>query len=141
VCKEADVSIGVTASDNRLQEFGYNSVFIRNPELKGIFEGMVKEEKLLRRPMWDNRGKYMRKFVERVIPGKDVMGFDGFVKRGTWTISDNMYRSSTSLQSGKSGKIMGLQRLFLTQTVKRKIMYEPALKALKENEKFLTEIL
>jgi coenzyme F420-reducing hydrogenase beta subunit len=146
VCKEGDVSIGVTASDTKLQEFGYNSVFIRHPELKDVFESMVKEGKLFRRPMWDNRGEYRRKFAERFIFErfafkKDLMGFGSFVKTGKWTVSQDMYKSSESLQSRRSGKIMGLQRLFLTQTVKRKLMYEHALNALKENGKFLTEIL
>jgi coenzyme F420-reducing hydrogenase beta subunit len=146
VCKEGDVSIGVTASDIKLQEFGYNSVFIRHPELKDVFESMVEEGKLFRRPMWDNRGEYRRKFAERFIFErfafkKDLMGFGNFVKTGKWTVTQDMYKSSESLQSGRSGKIMGLQRLFLTQTVKRKLMYEHAVIALKENGKFLTEIL
>lgn len=136
VCKEADVSIGVTASDIRLKEFGYNSVFVRDSGLSEIFQNMVEEGKLLRRPMWDNRGKYLRKFVERVIPGKDVMGFQEYLETDEWNPSKDIYRSSSSTHSGK---IMGLQRLFLAQTVKRKIMFEPALRALKETGKFYTE--
>jgi hypothetical protein len=35
---------------------------------------------------------------------------------------------------------MGLQRLLLTQTVKRKIMYEPAISTLRNAGKFVTDI-
>lgn len=143
VSKEADVSIGVTASETKLKEFGYNSVFIRHPELKDIFEKMVKEEKLLRRPMWDNCGKYRRIFAEKFIFEhlafkKDLLGFGNYLKTGKWNCAMSSYEN---LQSGKIGKIMGLQRLFLAQTIKRKLMYEHAITALKENGKFLTEII
>jgi coenzyme F420-reducing hydrogenase beta subunit len=138
VCKEADVSIGVTASDIKLQEFGYNSIFVRDSELNEIFKNMVKEGKLLRRPMWDNRGKYLRKFVERVLPSKDLMGFRGYVETGKWNPSKDIYSSSSSTHSGR---VMGLQRLFLAQTVKRKIMFTPALNALREAGKFYTDTL
>jgi len=141
VCKEADVSIGVTASDLSLHEFGYNSVFVRNPQLNEVFKDMVKEGKLLRRPMWDNRGTLLRKFVELMIPSKDSIGFKAYVETGRWQPSEKLLKSSSSAQGGESGKIMGLQRLFLTQTVKRKIMYQPAVKALQEGGKFLTETL
>jgi len=140
VCKEADVSIGVTASDNRLNEFGYNSVFVRDRELSGVLKKMVEEGKLLRRPMWENRGRLLRKFVERMIPSKDVIGFDEYVRTGSWQRAGDSLKKSSSAQGGRSGKIMGLQRLLLTQTVKRKIMYEPATRALKNGGKFLTDI-
>ncbi len=138
VCKEADVSIGVTASDIRLQEFGYNSVFVRTTELRNLFHDMVLDGKLLRRPMWDNRGSLLRKFVEWVIPSKDVIGFSTYVEKGKWSPSQDVYGSSSSTHSGK---VMGLQRLFLTQTVKRKVMYTPALKALKEAGKHYPVVL
>ena len=138
VCKEADVSIGVTASDIRLQEFGYNSVFVRTTELRNLFHDMVLDGKLLRRPMWDNKGSLLRKFVEWVIPSKDVIGFSTYVGKGKWSPSKDVYGSSSSTHSGK---VMGLQRLFLTQTVKRKVMYTPALKALKEAGKHYPVVL
>lgn len=141
VCKEADVSIGVTASDIHFHEFGYNSVFVRNPQLNEVFKSMVREGKLLRRPMWDTRGKYLRKIVERVLPSKDTMGFREYAETGKWKPSRESRGSSSSAQSGRSGKILGLQRLLLIQTVKRKIMYQPAVKALQESGKFLTEML
>jgi coenzyme F420-reducing hydrogenase beta subunit len=138
VCKEADVSIGVTASDIRLQEFGYNSVFVRTTELRNLFHDMVLDGKLLRRPMWDNKGSLLRKFVEWVIPSKDIIGFNTYVAKGKWSPSKDVYGSSSSTHSGK---VMGLQRLFLTQTVKRKVMYTPALKALKEGGKHYQVVL
>jgi coenzyme F420-reducing hydrogenase beta subunit len=141
VCKEADVSIGVTASDNRLNEFGYNSVFVRNRELSGVMKKMVQEGKLLRRPMWESRGRLLRKFVERMIPSKDAIGIADYVRTGSWQHAADTLKKSSSAQGGNSGKIMGLQRLLLTQTVKRKIMYEPAISALTNAGKFLTDML
>ena len=138
VCKEADVSIGVTASEVRLQEFGYNSVFVRTTELRNLFHDMVLDGKLLRREMWDSKGSLLRKFVEWVIPSKDVIGFSTYVEKGKWSPSEDAYGSSSSTHSGK---VMGLQRLFLTQTVKRKVMYKPALKALKDAEKHYPVVL
>ena len=137
VCKEADVSIGVTASDIRLQEFGYNSVFVRTTELRNVFHDMVLDGKLFRRKMWDNKGTLLRKFVERVIPGRDLLGFRTYLETGTWSPSNDIDGASPS----HSGKIMGLQRLFLMQTVKRKVMYTPALKALKETGKHYPVVL
>lgn len=138
VCKEADVSIGITASELKLKEFGYNSVIVRNPELSSIFNSMAAEGKLLKRPMWDNRGTYLRKFVERVLPSKDLMNLNGYVATGKWSPSDDLFKSASSAHSTR---IMGLQRLFLAQTVKRKMMYQPAMKALKNNNKLYTEML
>jgi coenzyme F420-reducing hydrogenase beta subunit len=138
VSKEADVSIGVTASDIKVGEFGYNSVFVRNPELSSIFNTMAAEGKLLKRPMWDNRGTLMRKFVERVLPSKDLMNMDGYVATGAWNPSEDLFKSAPSAHSTR---IMGLQRLFLAQTVKRKMMFEPAIKALKRHNKLFTEIV
>ncbi len=138
VCRQADVSIGVTASEIKLNEFGYNSVFVRNRELKAILEDMVAEGKLLRRPMWENKGTLLRKFIERVFPSKDLMNFSGYVATGTWQPSEDLYRRSGSVQGGK---IMGLQRLYLTQTVKKRMMYEPAVKALKMAGKHITEMV
>jgi coenzyme F420-reducing hydrogenase beta subunit len=138
VCKEADVSIGVTASELKLTEYGYNSVMVRNPELNGIFNSMVAEGKLLKRPMWDNRGSLLRKFVERLIPAKDLMNIHGYVATRTWNPPADLFKSA---ESAYSARILGLQRLFLTQTVKRKIMFEPAIKALRECQKHYTENL
>ncbi len=88
--------------------------------------------------MWDSKGSLLRKFVEWVIPGKDVIGFSTYVETGKWSPSKDAYGSSSSTHSGK---VMGLQRLFLTQTVKRKVMYKPALKALKEAGKHYPVVL
>jgi len=136
VSKTADVSIGVTASETKLKEFGYNSVFVRHPELKDIFNRMASDGKLLKRPMLDNKGKLLRKFVERVIPAKDLMNFEGYVKTGTWNPSEKLQKGTGSAQSGA---ILGLQRLLLAQTVKKKLMYNPAIKALQSADKHITD--
>ena len=138
VCKEADVSIGITASELKVSEFGYNSVMVRNPELGAIFSAMAAEGKLLKRPMWDNRGTYMRKFVEWVLPSKDLMNMSGYVATGKWNPSEDLFKSASSAHNTR---IMGLQRLFLAQTVKRKMMFEPAMKALKKGNKLYTDII
>jgi coenzyme F420-reducing hydrogenase beta subunit len=50
--------------------FGYNSVFVRNRELRDIFNDMAAAGKLLKRPMWENKGTFLRKMAERWIPEK-----------------------------------------------------------------------
>ena len=133
--------MGVTATDNKLNEFGYNSVFVRSQELRKVLEKMTEDGKLLKRPMWENRGPLLRKFVERMIPSKDAIGLADYVRTGSWHTSADSLKKSSSAQGGRSGKIMGLQRLLLTQTVKRKIMFEPATRALQNEGKFLTEVI
>jgi len=138
VCKEADVSIGVTASERSLKEYGYNSVFVRHPELEDVFEAMVKEGRLLRRPMWEKRGRWLRPFVERMIPEKDVLNQQHYVATGSWDRKQDLYQHTGG---GFSSKIMGLQRLFLLQTVKRKFFFNPAVTALRANQKFYTDFI
>ena len=91
--------------------------------------------------MWEDRGRLLRKFVERMIPSKDAIGLADYVRTGSWQASTDSLKKSSSAQGGRSGKIMGLQRLLLTQTVKRKIMFEPATRALQNEGKFLTEVI
>jgi coenzyme F420-reducing hydrogenase beta subunit len=136
VCKEADVSIGITASELKLNEYGYNSVFVRSPGLDDIFNRMAHEGKLLKRPMWENRGRSLRKSIEEMIPEEDVLNFREYVKTKKWRRNKDMYEFSSA---GYTGKIMGLQRLFLMQTVRRKLFSNPALTALKEANKFVTD--
>jgi coenzyme F420-reducing hydrogenase beta subunit len=138
VCKEADVSIGVTASERSLKEYGYNSVFVRHPELREAFVEMVREGRLMRRPMWENRGRWLRPFVERMIPEKDVLNQQHYVATGSWDSKQDLYQHTGG---GFSSKIMGLQRLFLLQTVKRKFFFNPAVEALKSNRKFYTDFI
>lgn len=138
VSKEADVSIGVTASDTSLHRFGYNSVFVRNTELNGIMSNMVQEGRLYKRPMWDDKGTLLRKFVEKVLPSKDLMNFRGYIATGRWNPSTELYKRSEPVS--KTG-ILGLQRLYLSQTIKRKMMFEPAVKAIAQAGKHITETI
>jgi len=138
VSKEADVSIGVTAADTKLREFGYNSAFVRSLELNGIFDAMVREGRLLRRPMWERKGALLRTFVERVLPSKDLMNFKEYIASGLWRPSDDLYKRSGSVQQGS---IMGLQRLYLSQTVKQRMMHYPAMQALKTAGKHCTDMV
>ena len=73
-----------------------------------------------------------------VIPVKDMLGFKDYVETGKWNPSDDLYKRGGSAQSGK---IYGLQRLLLAQTVKKNIMYTPAVKALQEAGKHVTEFV
>ncbi|MCP4629558.1 MAG: hypothetical protein GY850_39550 [bacterium] len=138
VCKSADVSIGVTASEIKLNEFGYNSVLVRNPGLNAVLSSMAEEGKLLKRPMWDNRGRRLRSYVEKMIPEEDIMGFGGFVETGKYRLKKNVYDFSSA---GFTGKIMGLQRLMLMQTIRKKFFNNPALNALKEAGKPVTDMI
>jgi hypothetical protein len=99
---------------------------------------MAAEKRLLKRPMWDTRGTYIRKVVERVLPSRDLMNMSGYVATGRWTPSEDLFKSAPSAHSTR---IMGLQRLFLAQTVKRKMMFEPAVKALRQHNKLYTDII
>jgi len=138
VCKEADVSIGITAGETKLREFGYNSIFVRNPEIADALNAMADKGMLLKRPMCLSKAKLVRKFVEKVIPTKDMLGFKGYIETGTWNPSDDIFKRGGSAQSGK---IYGLQRLLLAQTVKKNIMYTPARKALQAAGKHVPEYL
>ena len=59
------------------------------------------------------------------------MNMSGYVATGKWNPSEDLFKSASSAHNTR---IMGLQRLFLAQTVKRKMMFEPAMKALKEGQ-------
>jgi hypothetical protein len=72
------------------------------------------------------------------MPSKDLMNFRGYVETGTWNPSDDLYKRAGSVQSGK---IMGLQRLYLAQTVKKNMMYRPALKALVDVGKHAPDVI
>ncbi|MFC1591637.1 hypothetical protein ACFL43_03835, partial [Thermodesulfobacteriota bacterium] len=126
----------VTASEIKLNEFGYNSVFVRNPELKAVFDRMIAEDKLLRRPMWEGKGRHLRTILEPLLPQHDVMHFRDYVKNGEWRSVRNIYKRT---EPGYTGTIMGMQRLFLMQTTKEKIFRRPALKALEKENKFVTD--
>lgn len=138
VSKEADISIGVTASDTNLYRYGYNSVFVRNTEMNGIVENMAGEGKLYKRPMWDNKGTLLRKFVEKVLPQKDMMNFKEYVSTGVWRPDHELYKRSEPVSNTS---ILGLQRLFLSQTIKKRMMYEPAMRALKSAGKHAPEVI
>ncbi len=137
VSKEADISIGVTASELKMNEYGYNSIFIRNNELNYILHNMIKEGRLLKRPMWENKGKNIRRILEPLLPQKDVLNFRGYVKNGKWKPIKNIYNKT---ESGYTGIIMGVQRLFMMQTIKNNVFLKPARKALELENKFTTDI-
>lgn len=137
VAKEADISIGVTASELKMNEYGYNSIFVRNSELDTILKQMIRDGRISKRPMWENKGKNIRRIVETVLPNRDVLNFHHYVKTGKWKTLKNIYDKT---ESGYTGIIMGLQRLYIMQTIKKKVFYNPARKALADEKKLLTDI-
>jgi len=137
VSKEADISIGVTASELKMNEYGYNSIFVRNAELYVILKNMIHEGRLLKRPMWENKGNHIRRILEPLLPQKDVLNFQGYVKTGKWKPIKNIYDKT---ESGYTGIIMGTQRLFMMQTIKKNVFLNPARKALELANKFTTDI-
>jgi len=137
VAKEADISIGVTASELKMNEYGYNSIFVRNRELNTILKQMVSDGRILKRPMWENKGKNIRRIVESVLPNRDVLNFRHYIRTGTWKPLKDIYSKT---ESGYTGIIMGLQRLYIMQTIKKKVFYNPVREALALENKFLTDI-
>jgi len=137
VSKEADVSIGVTASELKMNEYGYNSIFVRNNQLNSILQDMVKEGRLLKRPMWENKGTNIRRILEPLLPQKDILNFREYVKTGKWKPIKNIYNKT---ESGYTGIIMGVQRLYVMQTIKKNVFLNPARKALELENKFVTDI-
>lgn len=137
--KEADVSIGLTASEIKRAEYGYNSVFVRHPELHAVFERMVDEKKLLRRPMWEKHRPRLRKLIEYMFPRRDIINFSHYVSTGKWKPrQNNLYQPASH---GFKGTIMGLERLFLMQTAKKKLFYNHATKALRDSGKHVPEAI
>ena len=60
-----------------------------------------------------------------------------FVKTGKWKPIKNIYNKT---ESGYTGIIMGIQRLYIMQTIKKNVFFNPARKALKLEHKFVTDI-
>lgn len=138
VCKQADISIGITASEHNLHEFGYNSVFVRNPELDTIIADMVRERKLLKRPLLENKGRYLRMLLERMFPRRDVINIHGYVATRKWHPEKNIYQPTSP---GYTGRIIGLQRLFLWQTLKKNFFFSHSVEALHKVQKFTTDVI
>jgi coenzyme F420-reducing hydrogenase beta subunit len=133
VSRFADASIGVTAGCVKALEFGYNSVIVRNPELKKVFDDMVQNGEYRRRPILEGHGKNIRVSIERIIPTLDVLGAAEYFKTGNWHIHDWMKQSE---QHAYGTGIIGLERLFFAQKIKKKLFFDGPLKEFKKIEAF-----
>ena len=128
VSKQADASIGFFGAETGVKEVGWNTVVIMNPELKKIMDRMVATGKLARKPVLRGYGRTLRKMLEKLMPALDVMGVNGYLQTGTWR-----YPRPLRLARGpRKTYILGLELLYLGQTVRRKFFYEGPLKALQK---------
>lgn len=128
VSKEADASIGFYGAATSVKDVGWNIVTIMNPELKRIVDAMVAMEKLEIKPVLRGCGRTLRKILETLIPPIDVMDVRSYLKTGSWS-----YPKVLQLLKGpRRTYILGLEVLFLGQTVRRKFFFEGPRKALKK---------
>jgi coenzyme F420-reducing hydrogenase beta subunit len=136
VSKHADASVGVCAGETSVKEFGWNSVVIRNLELKKIVDEMVVAKKLEKRPILRGHGEKKRRRIEKFIPTMEVMGVKNYLETGKWVSSTEM----RGMRGSHGTEILGLERLFLTQTIRKKLFYDAPVRALREAGAYLTTI-
>jgi len=128
VSKQADACIGFYGAETGTKEVGWNTVAIMNPGLKEIVDEMVAEGKLERKPVLRGHGRTLRKILEKLIPALDVMGVKNYLKTGAWS-----YPKPLGLaKAPRKTYILGLEVLFLGQTIRRKFFSEGPRKALKK---------
>jgi coenzyme F420-reducing hydrogenase beta subunit len=128
VSKQADASIGFYGAETGVKEVGWNTIAIMNEELKNIVDEMVAAGMLARREMLRGFGRTLRKALELFIPALDVMGTDQYLQTGSWS-----YPKALKLAKGpRKTYILGLELLYLGQTIRKKLFYEGPLKKLKK---------
>jgi hypothetical protein len=94
--------------------------------LNKIMKEMVIEGKLERKPVLRGHGKTLRKILEKCIPAFDVMGVANYRKTGAWSYPKPLKLA----KSPRKTYILGLEVLFLGQTIRRKFFSEGPRKAL-----------
>ena len=128
VSKQADASIGFFGAETGVKEVGWNTMVIMRPEIKKVVDAMVAQGKLERKPVLRGYGRTLRKVLEKLMPALDVMGVEGYLQTGTWR-----YPRPLRLAKGpRKTYILGLEMLYLGQTIRRKFFTEGPLKALKK---------
>jgi coenzyme F420-reducing hydrogenase beta subunit len=128
VSKQADASIGFFGAETGVKEVGWNTVVIMNPELKNITDRMVAAGKLARKPVLRGYGRALRKIIEKLMPSIDVMGVKGYLQTRTWRYP----RQLRFARGPRKTYVLGLELLYLGQTIRRKIFTEGPLKALQK---------
>jgi coenzyme F420-reducing hydrogenase beta subunit len=128
VSTQADASIGFFGAETGVREVGWNTTVIMNPGLKKITDAMVAAGKLARRPVLRGYGRTLRKILEKLIPALDVMDVRSYLATGAWR-----YPKPLKLARGpRKTYILGLEVLFLGQTIRKKFFTEGPLRALKK---------
>ena len=136
VSKQADASIGFYGAETGVKEVGWNTITIMNSDLKKIVDEMVAAGKLERKPVLRGFGRTLRICLEKLIPGMDVMGVREYLKTGSWA-----YPKPLKLAKGpRKTYILGLELLFLGQTIRKKFFSDGPLKALKKSDVFLPTV-
>jgi hypothetical protein len=128
VSKQADACIGFYGAETGVKEVGWNTVAVMKPELKKIFDEMVVLGKIERKPVLRGYGKILRKILEKCIPALDVMGVANYLKTGAWSYPKPLKLA----KSPRKTYILGLEVLFLGQTIRRKFFSEGPRKTLKK---------
>lgn len=130
VSREADVSIGMFGADCEDGDFGWNSVVVMNPELQKIFDLMVSEGILGRKPLLQNSGTVLRKTAEWAMnmfwPVRDIWGVEHYLATGEWLYPSGLKK----LKGTRRALIRGKELIYLAQTIRHKIFYEPTIKSL-----------
>jgi coenzyme F420-reducing hydrogenase beta subunit len=128
VSKQADACIGFYGAETGVKEVGWNTVTIMNPELKKIVDEMTALGKLERKPVLRGYGRTLRKILEKFIPALDVMGVENYLKTGAWSYPKPLKLA----KAPRKTYILGLEVLFLGQTIRRKFFSDGPRKALKK---------
>ncbi len=84
--------------------------------------------KLERKPVLRGYGRTLRKILEKFIPALDVMGVDNYLKTGAWSYPKPLKLA----KAPRKTYILGLEVLFLGQTIRRKFFSDGPRKALKK---------
>ncbi len=138
--RHADASIGFFGAETGIKEYGWNLVAVMHPGIKSIMDAMVEEHKLARKPVLRNYGRALRKVLEavlRAIPGRDFMGAKDYLRTGKWRYPAMMRR----IRGPRRGTyILGLELLYLAQTLRHKMFYEGTVKSLKEAGAHLPDV-
>ena len=128
VSKQADACIGFYGAETGVKDVGWNTVAIMNPMLNKIMKEMVIEGKLERKPVLRGYGRNLRKILDKFIPALDVMGVENYLKTGTWSYPKPLKLA----KAPRKTYILGLEVLFLGQTIRRKFFSDGPRKVLKK---------
>jgi hypothetical protein len=117
-------------ADGEDGEFGWNSVVVMDPQLQKIFADMAAEGMIEQRPLMRGRGRMVRTAAEwllnRFWPARDVWGIGQYLATGQWQYPSGLRR----LKGPRRPLIRGLELVYLAQTIRQKIFYEPTIRAL-----------